>query len=278
MRLMLLGMGIALLVFWLQRQMNSPSVNSKKADPSPQNTEMTWPLDDLTDQIVIHSTYSLGYNEESEQASWVGYQLTREQLNRPRVKRKDWFEEDPLVLTKSAHHRDYSGSGYTRGHLIPAADRAFSREAVDETFFMSNMSPQLRAFNGGVWRDLEEHVRDWARKHKELYIFTGPVLHELNGKYIGKSSQVEVPEQFYKVLWAPGVGSIGFVMPNQISTRPLMDFAVSVDQVESVAEIDFFKDMMPGRDEEKIESQFDETLWPIDEQRYRKRVDEWNRQ
>lgn len=279
MRLMILGMGIALLVFWLQGQMKNTSSSDQRSEKLPSSSvDLTWPLDELTDQIVIHSTFSLGYNEDSEQASWVGYKLTREQLNRPRVKRKDWFEEDPLVLTSSAHHRDYSRSGYTRGHLIPAADRAFERAAVDETFFMSNISPQLRGFNGGVWRDLEEHVRDWARKHEELYVFTGPVLNELDGAFIGKSSQVEVPEEFYKVIWAPGVGCIGFIMPNQVSTRPLMEFAVSVDQVEKVTEMDFFKDMMEERNEEKLEASFDESKWPVDTRRFKKRVEEWNRQ
>ena len=277
-RLLILAIGIIALVFWLYGAMNETPGETVGISPDPvDGMNIAWPLDDLTDQIVQHSSYTLGYNEASEQASWVGYELTREQLNRPRVQRKDWYDEDPEVLTQSAHHRDYSRSGYTRGHLIPAADRGYDRKLMDETFYMSNISPQLRGFNGGVWRDLEEHVRDWARRHRTLYIFTGPVLHQLDGNTIGKTSEVEVPEMFYKVVWAPGVGSIGFLMPNETSTRPLMDFAVSVDDVEAKTGIDFFKDMMPVSSEEKIESSFIERLWPIDQQRFRRRVNEWNR-
>jgi len=250
---------------------DSPSTSKIIVD-----SDLEAPLDELTDQIIHHQFYSLGYNEDSEQPSWVAYELTREQLNKKRVKRTDYFSEDTEVLTQSSHHRDYIRSGYSRGHMVPAADRAFSSEAMEETFLMSNICPQKAACNGGVWRELEENVRDWARKYESLYIFSGPILYQLEGQRIGKTSSVEVPDHFYKVLLNPKMEAIGFIIPNDLSTRPLQDFMVTVDEVERKTGIDFLKDMVPGSSEEKVESRVNKDSWKVDERRYQKRLNDWN--
>jgi len=116
-----------------------------------------------TGQIINHEFYSLSYDEEHEQAEWVAYELTKESLIVPNVKRTGNFRPDPKVRKASASDRDYRGSGYDRGHMAPAGDMAFSKEAMSQTFYMSNMSPQIRNFNGGIWRELEENVRNWAK-------------------------------------------------------------------------------------------------------------------
>ena len=107
----------------------------------------------IGEQIVNHLGYSLSYNEKNEQASWVAYELTADQV-RGTVKRKDSFRSDPLIKTGSASLSDYKGSGYDRGHLAPAADMKWSTTAMSESFFMSNMSPQLPGFNRGIWKKL----------------------------------------------------------------------------------------------------------------------------
>lgn len=277
MRMMILGMGIFALMVYLSRSGSLGDQWMEKAAGTPDNTvEMgEFPLDDSTDQIVEHDFYTLGYNNHSEQASWVAYTLTKESLAKKNVPRTDWFEEDDAVLDKSAHHRDYSSSGYTRGHLAPAGDMAFSKEAMEQSFLMSNMSPQLRAFNGGVWRELEECVRDWAWKKEQLHIVTGPVLKGLKGEFIGKGTKIEVPERYYKVL-TDGQHAIGFLLPNQLSTRPLQDFMVSVDDVEKATGIDFYKGVLSERREEALESTFDPALWKVSQGRFKKRLNEWN--
>ena len=94
-------------------------------------------------------------------------------------------------------------SGYDRGHLCPAADMTHSAEAMEETFLMSNISPQLPVFNRGIWKSLEKQVRDWGEKER-IYIVTGPVFKDNKGK-IGRTG-VTVPGFFYKVVYAPGPG------------------------------------------------------------------------
>ncbi|MCC6459037.1 MAG: DNA/RNA non-specific endonuclease [Saprospiraceae bacterium] len=228
-----------------------------------------------TGELVRHSYYTLSYAEEHEQAEWVVYELTRDRLNENWVERATSFRPDPGVRTESATPRDYSGSGYDRGHLCPAADMAFDTLAMSESFFMSNMSPQVKAFNGGIWRELEECTRDWARKFNHLYVVTGPVLTRAGKGQIG-FSKVTVPAAYFKVLLAPEQQqAIAFVLPNEMNTRPVMDFAGSIDQAEKLTGLDFFPQLLSG-EKEALENKLDLDAWPVNQGRYKKRLDEWN--
>lgn len=226
-------------------------------------------------EIVHHTWYALAYDETHEQAAWTVHELTRDRLNENWAERPATFLPDPAVRTESATPRDYNASGYDRGHLVPAADMAFREEAISETFFMSNISPQLHAFNGGVWRELEENTRDWARKFKRLYVVSGPVLTKPGLGQIG-FSKVTVPAYFYKILLAPDQRrAIAFIMPNQRSDKPLMDYAVTIDQVEKITGIDFFPKLLKGLDEE-LEGSLDKDAWPVNDKRYQMRLQKWN--
>jgi endonuclease G len=226
-------------------------------------------------ELVRHTYYVLSYDEEHEQAEWVAYELTRERLNQEWADRPQGFFPDPLVRTESATPRDYSGSGYDRGHLCPAADMAFDEAAIKETFYMSNISPQVRTFNGGVWRELEELTRDWARKYEHLYVVTGPVLTRSGVGAIG-FNKVTVPAAYYKILLAKD-RSIAFMLPNEQSDRPVMDYACSIDAVEEITGIDFFPRILKGADE-SLEAECDRSLWPVSVKRYERRLLQWNKQ
>ncbi|MCZ6703711.1 MAG: DNA/RNA non-specific endonuclease, partial [Ignavibacteria bacterium] len=129
--------------------------------------------------MVVHREYSLSYNETHEQAEWVAYVLTADEV-RMKCERTNDFREDGSVSTGSAGLADYRGSGYDRGHLSPAADnKADCPVAMSESFYMSNMSPQKPGFNRGIWRKLESKVRDWAAKYGEIYVATGPVFWDI---------------------------------------------------------------------------------------------------
>lgn len=196
-----------------------------------------------TGQIVHHQEYSLSYFEAHEQAEWVAYELKKSHLSRTNHKRP-YFEIDKAVKTGAAHWRNYKQSGYDRGHLCPAGDRKFTKEAHDETFLTSNISPQKHDFNSGIWNRLEQKVRYWAGKYNGVYVVTGGVL---NGsmKSIGDEN-VSVPNQFYKVLIDNNTGQtkmIAFLMPHKDSNKPLYEFVVSVDEIEKLTGIDFFPEL-----------------------------------
>lgn len=223
--------------------------------------------------IVKHQYYALSYSEKHEQPEWVAYELTKESIRVKNVERPNNFRPDPKVRKASASKSDYRGSGYDRGHLAPSGDMAFNKKAASETFYFSNMSPQIRNFNSGIWRELEERVRDWAWDNKHLYVITGPVLTRGIRETIGPN-EVAVPEEYYKVILdytQPGLKGIAFLMPNEISTKPLMDYALSIDEVEDITGIDFFPEI-EDEDEEKLESKYDVTAWRIDRNQERARI------
>ncbi len=230
------------------------------------------------DHIIHHTHYSLAYNEKHEQADWVAYELTKASLVKPNVKRERNFRPDHKVETKSALHRDYSHSGYTRGHLAPAGDMAFDETAMKESFFMSNMSPQIESFNGGVWNELEQAVRDWAYDNERVFVVTGPVLNNEIIKKIG-DNKVSVPKYFYKVVLdinGKEKKGIGFILENDRSDIHLREYAVSIDSVEALTGIDFFPDIMMDQLEEDLESNFDVRDWRFEEGRFRSRNKRWD--
>lgn len=207
---------------------------------------------------VDHMAYSLSYSEQHEQARWVTYMLTRQRLDGD-VPRCNNFAVDPDVPSGSATPADYKGSGYSRGHLVPAADMKWDATAMNECFYMSNMSPQLQEFNGGIWDKIERRVRAWARDYDTLYIVTGPVLADGLDK-IGASG-VSVPQYFYKVVYCPRLGeAVGFVVPHRKMKSTLPKLAVSVDEVEARTGIDFFADL-PDDVENALEARCDTKQW-----------------
>ena len=206
-----------------------------------------------TGQVVHHDNYSLSYSETHEQAEWVAYELKKTHLSNTNFKRP-YFEIDEAVKTGAAHWRNYKNSGYDRGHLCPAGDRRFSKEAHDETFLTSNISPQEHQFNSGIWNTLEQKVRYWASKYDGVFVVTGGVL-KGKMKTIGEEA-VSVPNQFYKVLIDTNTGTpkmIAFLIPHEDSNEPLYKFVVSVDEIEALTGIDFFAEL-EDRIENKLEA------------------------
>jgi endonuclease G len=213
-----------------------------------------------TNQIVKHDYYSLSYNEKYEQAEWVAYELKKSYVRSSNFDRP-YFIEDPKVITRSADWRNYKKSGYDKGHLCPAGDMEFAINAYNDTFFTSNISPQIHDFNGGVWNRLEQKVRYWATKYDGVYVITAGVL-QPNLKTIGQE-KVLVPNYFYKILLDNSNGQykmIAFLVPNEKSDKPLYSFVVSVDSIEKMTGIDFFP-KLENKTENSLEKSSDYKAW-----------------
>jgi endonuclease G len=198
--------------------------------------------------VIKHLGYAFQYSEKHEQAFWVGYELTKKETEKA-FERTDDFIPDPAVSTGTATVGDYAKSGYDRGHLAPAADMGWSQQAMAESFYFSNMSPQVPGFNRGIWKMLEEQVRTWAKAYDSIYVVTGPVLKD--GLVQMGPNGVSIPKYYYKVILDNTGGdakAIGFLMPNEASKEPLENFAVSVDQVEQETGIDFFNKLPDSRE------------------------------
>ncbi len=212
------------------------------------------------DHEVRHFThYSLCYRESYEQCEWAAYELTQDELEK-NVSRTNTFKQDPGISSGSASLEDYRGSGYDRGHIAPAADFMFDIDAMKDTFFMSNMSPQNPSMNRGIWSRLEAEGRVWAEKNGRVFIVTGPILEKSVYKTIG-INKVSVPEYFYKIFLSPiilGDGSFAvmcsaYCIPNSKTEKSFSDFQCTVNEIEIRTGIDFFF-KLEDELEEKIES------------------------
>lgn len=220
--------------------------------------------------FLTHKAFAFEYSEEHEQAKWVAHVITPDVVKLG-VKRTNDFRVDPLVSTGTTDSIDYyayDGSkegdkryftyGYDRGHLAPSADFRWSKEALSESYYYSNISPQAPGFNRGKWADLEGFLRKYViTKKVKLLVITAPILREGLPKIEQSPNGVSIPEQFIKVAYDPvNKQAIGFIMDNKELTESLRQYAVSVDEVEKVIGYDLFANVS-----ENIEAEFDESAW-----------------
>ncbi len=222
--------------------------------------------------------FILSYVEQYELPEWVTYTLTKDMLTGERLERTQDFVPDDDIVTGSAHYRDYKGSGYRRGHLVPAADMSRDAESMNATFLMSNIAPMTQAFNDGIWLELEHHVRDWARKHGDVQVITGPVM----GDWIDSigTNTVMVPRVYYKAVFTDAGSEprvIGFLF-DQTEDEPekLPDYVVPVDSLEKLTGVDFFANRYGSWDKEiELEGKAtsDRGAWPWNEHWYRQRLE-----
>lgn len=190
----------------------------------------------LDDQIIYHTAYILSYNETHEQPNWVKYMVTKSELSIDKADRKNNFTEDTLVPTGTASPEDYYKSGYDKGHLAPASTFSDNQKEMDESFFMSNMSPQVPSFNRGIWKKMEDFERRMAMEKDTVYVICGPVL--VDGlKTIGKN-EVSVPELFFKIIYYKD-WMVCFLIKNEKSNLPIKNFQKSIDIIEDITKIDF---------------------------------------
>lgn len=211
------------------------------------------------EQVIEHNWYTVSYNASTCLPNWVAWTLTPERCTDV-VARYDKFLPDPEV-DNPVTTDDYKGSGYDRGHLCPAADNKWSRHAMMECFYMTNICPQNRNLNAGDWKELEEACRQWAKDCGRIYIVSGPILRGRKHKRIA-DGRIVVPEAFFKVaLSLNPEKAIGFVFENTAGNRPLSHYATTVDEVETIAGMDFFT-ALPDSIEQRLEAAYDKAFWP----------------
>jgi endonuclease G len=201
--------------------------------------QLELPKYDADDTIIKHRGYTLSYNSKYKQANWVAYLLTKDETVK-RFQRGEFFAPDPMIPGTN-FSVDYQKSGYDRGHMAPAADMGYSMETMVQSFFYTNMSPQLPRFNRGVWKKLEMQVRNWAVEYDSLYVVTGPIFDSVMPT-IGPH-RVAVPKAYYKVILQKTNGNwegIGFILPNSNTKVDFKEYQTNIDKVEEITGIDFF--------------------------------------
>lgn len=217
--------------------------------------------------------YVLSHNNERRVPNWVVERLKPRSFSGPadRDALGNPFAEDPDLKARDlsrATLADYRGSGLDRGHMAPAADMKYSEEAMTESFYLSNMAPQVGiGLNRHIWADLEKLTRQWTCDIRDTIVISGPVFgdtpkkmkHKVAGKMV--DTDIALPDGFYKILYDPKrMRVLGFLLPNKkIDTkgRPpeeaLKPFIRSIHEIEAEAGIEF----LPGlsaRDARRIKA------------------------
>ena len=182
-------------------------------------------------QVIQRTGYTLAYDKKTKTPQWVAWELTKEET-KGNHERTDKFLPDPNVEGAKVVTTDYTGSGYDRGHMAPAGDMKWSKKAMEESFYMSNICPQIHHLNTGDWNELEANTRKWARRYGSVYVTCGPIY---NGRrrtqYIGKN-RVKVPDAFFKAILIQSpkkTCALGFFFENEAGQRPLNEYLVSID-------------------------------------------------
>ena len=210
----------------------------------------------------LHPTLSTtsAFDRRTRNPAWVAEHITPASLAVNNADRKQsYFVEDITVPAKfRANLSDYFRSGYDRGHQVPAADAKWSQDALDQTFLLSNMCPQVGdGFNRDYWAHFEDFCRRLTNNYPSIRIVTGPLFlpkkDPEDGKWkvsyevIGNPPNVSVPTHFYKVIFAEdgktggNVSLAAFVLPNAriANDKPLQDFEVPIEAVERASGLEF---------------------------------------
>ena len=149
-------------------------------------------------ELADRDFYILCYDAEHKVPLWTAHEIKPE-LPHVAASRPRHLRHDNALLGPVARNADYLHSGYSRGHLVPAEDMAWSGEAMRSTFLLSNTIPQNQSVNAGLWKRLESAVRSAAQGSDAAYVITGPVFDAAEVAHIGPG-QVAVPTHTFKVV------------------------------------------------------------------------------
>jgi len=203
-------------------------------------------------EIIHYKYYSVSFCEDDRISEWSIYYMTPDRIGIS--KRTNDFRQDTSLHHRDASLKDYKGSGFDRGHLVPAADMSLDKERMSQTFFMTNITPQDPSLNRGMLNSLESQVRSWIYDLDTIVVITGCVDTSSKHQTIG-DGKVRVPEFFYKVLIDVNrMKSIAFFLPNEKAENSLYDYVCSIEYLEEVTGLDFFY-KLPDDIEESFESE-----------------------
>ncbi|MBQ9660222.1 MAG: DNA/RNA non-specific endonuclease [Bacteroidales bacterium] len=216
--------------------------------------------------------YAAYYDYKHFVSTWVAYPLCGGNIGSSGG-RTDAFALDPLLpRDKQAYltgaFREGNAGKFDRGHQIPSADRLETRVNL-ETFFSTNMTPQLNALNANGWEVLESKVRGWAKKSDTLYVVTGcSVAGSDQYALDSEGKQITVPTGYYKALLRldkdKNYSALGIWMDHAANSATSIrkDMVMSIDELEKKVGVDFFVNL-PEAVQKTVEAQnpADEAWW-----------------
>lgn len=238
-------------------------VNETLTDEDLYRTELPKLQVKRPEQMLKRVGYITSYNNQTKNANWVAWKLTREHADGPYSRKGVPYYEDMEVEGGRQELSDWYNTGLPidHGHLCPAGDNKWSEDAMHQTFLLTNMCPQNSTLNQNNWEYLERRCRGWAKHYGEVYIATGPIFYSDDYATIG-ANKVGVPDAFFKVVLRLGKSpqALGFIYKNDGEGHKLDYYLLSVDEVERITGIDFFYNL-PDDIEDVVERISDLKKW-----------------
>ena len=187
--------------------------------------------------VLKHTNYTTHFSKSKKYPVMVEWWETKEKVacEKP-LPRKDNFKPDPLLVAETDIASDYVGSGFDRGHLMPAKSNQCQTPSVqDECFYFSNMVAQYHRLNAGDWKSLETLTRDVASISDSVHIWAG------NIGEIKKIGKVSVPKQCWKVFYVVRNKEwFAFLFENDLSNPDgINNNKVSVSDIEKLSGFKF---------------------------------------
>lgn len=186
---------------------------------------------------LVHKEYITVFSKSKKYPVLVEWWLTKQKVScASPVARKDQFVPDPLLTSETDLIKDYTGSGFDRGHMAPAADNQCSGpDAMKESFYFTNMAPQYGSLNRGDWKTLEMRTRELALNQDSVKIWTGSVGETR------KVQRLSIPEKCWKVIYVKSTNTwSAYIFNNdQSKANGIEDNKVSVEDVEKLTNLKF---------------------------------------
>lgn len=195
-----------------------------------------------------YRNYSFGWSQKDRVALWVAYPLCKFYTNGSAGRTNAWALDPLLGEDSAAPFGGYAGS-YARGHQIPSADRQCCYDANAQTFYGTNMTPQLNDHNEGIWADLEGKVRGWADTSDTTYVVTGVTVSASSKKERDSyGNSVTIPDAYFKAVlkynkastFAPWTAAAFYLEHRAYSGSITKSHSMSIDELEEITGIDFF--------------------------------------
>lgn len=216
--------------------------------PAQNNPELGYYTHSFTMDGKSYRNYSFGWSQKDRLALWIAYPLCS-MYTVKKVNRTDAWSLDPLLgELSSAPFGGYAGS-YARGHQVPSADRLCCYDANAQTFYGTNMTPQLNAHNEGIWVNLENKVRNIANSSDTTYVVTGVMVSSSSRKEQDSYGEsVTIPDAYFKAVLRYSKGSTlgswnaaGFYLEHRSYSEGLgKQHSMSIDELEEITGLDFF--------------------------------------
>lgn len=206
--------------------------------------------------LFCYAKYAVHYDTQTKTPIWESHVLNRKDfVGQDYVERTNDFREDHNIAGQpvSSKPSEYRGTNYDKGHLAPAADFSYDKNAMSESFYMTNIAPQAPMHNRQIWSKLEQAVRKLA-KHKnieQLYVTTGIIYHK-EGNFgdekgtLGQFHNIKIPTYFFKIIIEPKTAqSAAYLIPNtnHVGNQPFSNFLIKISDLEKVAKINFNPDL-----------------------------------